>query len=335
MWYRFLFKCMWLGVPVLAFFGAVALVDPYCYFGTHGPVPTELKLKNRYHDGRTMPFSNMMWKLVEFKRAPQADVLLGDSRLSHFDLQELSSTSGIRYYNFGVPGGNYRTIDSVFHFVDGETTLRNVYIQVSFRAMDKTFDYDLFMEPKKLLDAPQLYLSNRRVLEASTLALYSWWFPDRVRYDQVPDDQWRIVLDMEQANADRFTEDTTVYARLQYIADRCRAEGARLVLMEYPTHPDVQAIYRDAGLGQRRADYLERLGRIAPVVDLDVPGLFPTDRSFWRDPLHLTTEAQRQLIAKVWGSHARVSRQRSGVGPDLPVPGTHDRKGSPTGARRS
>lgn len=304
MWRRFLLQCLVLALPVLAVFGLVALIDPYGLFGHHGPVPAQLKARNLYHDGRTMPFSNMMWKLVEFRRTPMRDVMLGDSRLSYFDMDALKRTSGADYYNFGIPGGNYRTIDSVFAFADAHAQLRNVYVQVSFRALNRSFDYDLFAEPRMLLDEPHLYVSNRRVLEATGLNLFSWAFPDRVEYDRTPPDQWKLVLDMEKANATDFHEDTTVYARLERIAARCKAEGARLVLVEYPTHPDVQAIYADAGLGGRRDAYIARLQRIAPVIDLDRPGLFATDRSFWRDPLHLTTDAQRQLIAHVWGPGA-------------------------------
>jgi hypothetical protein len=93
-----------------------------------------------------------------------------------------------------------------------------------------------------------------------------------------------------------------VYARLQRIADRCRAKNANVVFVEYPIHPDLQAINVEAGLAPLRKNYLERIRNIAPLIDLDRPGMFPMDRSFWRDPLHLTTDAQRLLIDKVWGA---------------------------------
>jgi hypothetical protein len=227
--------------------------------------------------------------------------MLGDSRLSYFDMDALKRTSGLDYYNFGIPGGNYRTIDDLFAFADSLTTLRNVYVQVSFRALNKGFDYDLYDEPRMLLDKPSLYVSNRGVLEATALNLYSWAFPDRVEYDRTPPDQWQLVLGMERANTEGFLADTTIYGRLEHMAQRCRVQGAKLVLVEYPTHPDVQALYANAGLTGQRAMYMARLRSIAPVIDLDRPGMFKTDRSFWRDPLHLTTEAQRELITHVWG----------------------------------
>jgi hypothetical protein len=57
----------------------------------------------------------------------------------------------------------------------------------------------------------------------------------------------------------------------------------------------------DAGLSPAREAYLARLRTMAPVLDLDQPGLFPTDRAFWRDPLHLSIDAQRELITRIWG----------------------------------
>ena len=73
-----------IAAPFALVFATVAVVDPYNYFGWSNAVPDDLKRKNLYHDGRTMPFSNLLWKLVEFPKASHPNILLGDSRLSHF-----------------------------------------------------------------------------------------------------------------------------------------------------------------------------------------------------------------------------------------------------------
>lgn len=298
---RLLLKCALIASPILLQFGLVAWVDPYELFGHHGPVPHTLKEKNLFHSGRTMPFNNVMWKLVEFERSPRPNVIFGDSRLAYFDLDALEKTSGQRYFNFGVPGGNQRTLMDLFAYADSLSPLANVYVQLSYKTLNKGARHDLYREPRKLLDEPLLYVSNRRVVEATGLNLLSWKFPERVTYDQPSSDQWSIVLDAERINVAHFELDTSVYHDLQQIADRCRAKGAKLVFLEYPTHPDAQRIYSDAGLDPVRDAFLERLRRMAPVVDLDRPGLFPSDRSFWRDPVHLTVDAQRILIDRVWG----------------------------------
>jgi len=279
-------------------------VDPYCLYHTGGPVSRALKEKNLYHSGRTMPFSNMMWKLVDYRRNPEANILLGDSRLSYFDLDSLQALTGDRYYNLGVPGGNYTTIDHTFHFADSVATLRNVMIQVSFRGIHASQNFDIYAEPAGILAEPWTYLYNRRVIEAAGLNVYSSLFPNSLSYDVPGEDQWRTVLDAERAAAEQWSMDTTVYEKLQVIADRCKAEGARLILVEYPTHPDLQRIMQEAGLSEAREQYLARLRTMATVIDLDGPGLFPADRSFWRDPLHLTVEAQRALIPEIWAPTA-------------------------------
>ncbi|MBP6391097.1 MAG: hypothetical protein KA352_09395 [Flavobacteriales bacterium] len=296
-----------IAAPFALVFASVVVVDPYNYFGWSNTVPDELKRKNLYHDGRTMPFSNLLWKLVEFRKGSHPNILLGDSRLSHFDLDHLETVSGQHYYNLGVPGGNYRTVADLFTYADSVEglsegyALQEVVVQVSFRGMNKGFDWDLYTEPRFLLDQPFLYLTNRRVLEATLLNLRSAVAPNSVAYDQTPPDQWQRVLAMEQENAASFSLDTTVYTLLQRMADRCEAQGARFRFVEYPTHPDVQHIYTEAGLEPLRQVYMARLAAIGTTIDLDRPGLFPEDRSYWRDPMHLTTEAQRLLIDRVWG----------------------------------
>lgn len=298
---RFLIQCLKLSLPMLALFALVAWVDPYCLYHTGGPIARELKEKNLYHSGRTMPFSNMLWKLVDFRRHPAGNILLGDSRLSYFDLDSLRSLTGDTYQNLGVPGGNYVTIDHTFRYADSLTNLKNVVVQVSFRGMHAAQHFDIYAEPAAILARPWSYMYNRRVIEAAGLNIYSALFPNSLHYDVPGEDQWRTVLEAEKAVAENWTMDSTVFDKLQHIADRCAAEGARLLFVEYPTHPDLQRIMHDAGLGPAREAYLARLRTMAPVLDLDQPGLFPTDRAFWRDPLHLSVDAQRELITRIWG----------------------------------
>ncbi|TXI82075.1 MAG: hypothetical protein E6Q44_02880 [Flavobacteriales bacterium] len=298
---RFLIQCLKLSLPMLALFALVAWVDPYCLYHTGGPIARDLKEKNLYHSGRTMPFSNMLWKLVDFRRHPARNILLGDSRLSYFDLDSLRSLTGDTYQNLGVPGGNYVTIDHTFRYADSLANLQNVVVQVSFRGMHAAQHFDIYAEPAAILAQPWSYMYNRRVIEAAGLNIYSALFPNSLHYDVPGEDQWRTVLEAEQAVAENWITDSTVFDKLQHIADRCAAEGARLLFVEYPTHPDLQRIMHDAGLSPAREAYLARLRTMAPVLDLDQPGLFPTDRAFWRDPLHLSIDAQRELITRIWG----------------------------------
>jgi|GEM_PF-863971 len=313
---NFLLQCLKLSLPVLVVFAFVAWVDPYCLYHTGGPISSELKEKNLYHSGRTMPFSNMMWKLVDYRRNPNANVLLGDSRLSYFDLDSLEQLTGDRYFNFGIPGGNYTSIDHLFRYADSLAALENVVIQVAFRGLHVSQNFDIYEEPAALLERPYSYVYNRRVMEAAGLNVFSSVFPTALNYDAPDASQWRSVLDAERANATHWMIDSTVFDRLQYIADRCKTRGIRLVLVEYPTHPDLQRIMSEAGLTQQREAYLARLRTMAEVIDLDVPGMFPTDRSFWRDPLHLTVDAQRALIARIWA--APTKSPATAIDPVLP-----------------
>ena len=299
---RFILQCLVLALPVLLFFAFVAWVDPYDLFGHGGPVPRTLKIKNLDHSGRTVSFSNMMWKLIEFRRAPRAHILLGDSRLSHFDLDLLHEHSGDRYYNLGIQGGNFKTVHDLFTYADNLVHLEKVYVQVSFRNMDHSKDADIYTEPRAALDAPYRYVTNRRVIDAAVLNLFSRYFPNAVSYVTVTPEQWRVKLDAERTTTAQFEIDTTVYANLQAIADRCKAGGAELIFLEYPSHPELQRIYTDAGLTPARDAYIERLRRIAPTIDIDASGTFPSDRPYWRDPLHLSPLGQQRLIDHVWAS---------------------------------
>lgn len=278
----------------------VIIVDPYNHFGWSKVVPDGLKEKNLYHSGATMPFSVMMWDLESYRRNPKDHILLGDSRLAYFDVDYLRQVSGHAYANLGIPGGDYNSIFDLFDYADSLTALKDVVVQVSFRNMSVT-DWDLYSEPRMLMDNPLYYLTDGRVLRATALNLQSRLAPNTLVYDSLPPDQWQIVLAMDQGNADNFVLDTTIYDRLQQLADHCKAADARLRFVEFPIHPDAHAIYAKAGLDPLRNQYLARLSTIAETINLDRPGFLPDDPSLWRDPLHMTTTAQRILIDAIWG----------------------------------
>ncbi len=298
---RFLLQCLVLAAPMFLFFGLIAWVDPFDLFGHGGPLPRTLKVKNLDHSGRTVSFNTMLWKLIDFRRSPSPNILLGDSRLSYFDAKGLEERTGEMYYNFGIPGGNYTTLLDLFSYADSLSTLDKVYVQVSFRNMSRDRTADIYDHPRALLDAPFRYVADRRVIEATGLNLFSLLMPGSVTYISPTTAPWTMKLDDERIAAEHFDLDTGHYARLQIIADRCSTIGATLVLVEYPTHPDRHGIPAVASLQPQREEYLARIRRIAPLIDLDRPDRFPNDKKFWRDPIHLTPEGQRLLTQLVWG----------------------------------
>lgn len=286
--------------PFAMVFGAVVVVDPYNYFNWCHVIPDHVKLRNLNHDGRTMAFSNLMWKMKEYRRAPLPNVLIGDSRLSYFDLDHLEEVTGAVWYNFGVPGGNHRTAADVFGFVDSLATPKKVWLQVSFRNMAAGQDYDLYSEPFTVEGTPGLYVSNRRVLAATALAVKAQWFPESVQYDVLAPDHWQRVIQMETKAAGEFTLDTSFYARLEAIAERCERQGSELTFIEWPAFQAIHAIRSNAGLDRLHAQYRDRMAGIARYIDLDTAGnAISADSSNYRDPLHLKTAAQRKLIDAV------------------------------------
>ena len=297
---KLLFRMALICAPFALVFGTVVLVDPYNYFNWCHLVSDGVKLRNLNHDGRTMAFSNLMWKMKEYRRTPAPNVLIGDSRLSYFDLDHLEEVTGESWYNFGVPGGNHRTAADVFGFIDSIAAPRTVWMQVSFRNMAVGQDYDLYGEPSAVEGTPSLYVSNRRVLAATALALKAHWSPESIEYDVLAPDHWQQVITMETEAAERFSMDTTFYARLEAIAQRCKQQGTELVFIEWPAYHALRSIRTNAGLEGSSVQYRERMARIARYIDLDTPGnTISADSSNYRDPLHLNIVAQRKLIDAV------------------------------------
>ncbi len=50
-----------------------------------------------------------LWTMTEFKRQPEAHILLGDSRMNHLDVTALNDKTNNQWYNLG-----YGSADGVF-----------------------------------------------------------------------------------------------------------------------------------------------------------------------------------------------------------------------------
>ena len=292
----------WVVAPVLLVFALVAWVDPYDYFGQRGPVPEMLKEKNLMHDGRTMPFSNALWKMIAFRRQPAPNVLLGDSRLSHFDLGRVEQHTGEKYFNFGIPGGNFNSLFASFWFADSVTSLKSVYLQVSFRTYTQAAAWDIWHEPSLAASSTLFYLTNRRVVEATGLNVASALFADRLSYDVLPPDQWEKVMRIERDMAKGYVYPTTFHKELMRIAERCRQRGIRLYLLDFPSSTEAQQALLEAGLADEWERYREEMRSVGRYIDLNVPSALTRDRSKFRDPLHAGPELQRWLIDTVWAT---------------------------------
>ena len=138
-------KAALLLLPVAAYFCVFAAFEPNNYFGL------------RPDTSREAPIA----RLKAYGQAPGPRVIIGDSRLAHFDMQQVEAVSGRAWQNLAFGGASLREGVDVLNWVlEQNPDLEEVVFGLSFYTVTKTYDADRMSTLQKTLDNPLAYFFN-------------------------------------------------------------------------------------------------------------------------------------------------------------------------------
>ncbi|MCB9184370.1 MAG: hypothetical protein H6591_10650 [Flavobacteriales bacterium] len=289
-----------LALPFVLLLGGAAWIDPFNYFDGPSPVPLETRRANLRHSGETMPYYTLAWKLIEYKRRPVADIIIGDSRLTRFDAALVSSITGRELYNFGVPGGNTPSMFRTFWYADSLTRLEHVYLQTGFRNWSATQDYDIWEGPAWVSESVVHYVTDREVLGAAWLAARAQWAPGGVKPEPLASDQWEKVIANERGIQKAYAPAPRFADELRRVAQRCKERGIELVIIDLPVHDEVHRMEKEEGREAEIADYKRLMRSTADYYDFSGPSAITVDRAEYIDALHTSKELLDGVIREIW-----------------------------------
>ena len=296
---RLIARTLLFALPFLLYALALAVVDPFDFFGVSRAVPVAVK---RATSAKIDP---PLWKMIEYRGHPVPNVLLGDSRMLALKPETVRAASGQEYYNFGYGGASLREMISTFWYADSLASLRRVYMGVNFNLYNALVRHDRTQDYRDLEANPLLYFVNWGVLRA---AVTNVWYACRRSTANIeappmsPERFWRYQLEVtaRQSYA-RFRYPEAERRELEAIAKRCRQKGIRLEFIVFPTHRDLEARVADFGLSAEEARFKRDLAAIAPTRDYDVPGPLTAERGNFSDPYHFREGVMLRLVREIWG----------------------------------
>lgn len=287
-----------LALPLMALMGGVAWIDPFNYFDADSPVPIETRKANLRHSGAVMPYYTLAWKLIEYRREPVADIIIGDSRLTRFDASLVSRITGRELYNFGVPGGNTASMFKTFWYADSLAELKNVYLQTGFRNWSAAQDYDIWEGPSWATSSAIHYVTDRDVLGKAWLDARAHW--GTVQAEGVASDQWEVVMRNERTVLEGYAFAPQFAEELKRVAARCRERDITLVIIDLPVHNEVHAIERELGREQAIGEYKALMRSAGTYYDFAGPSSITADRAEYIDALHTSKELLDGVIREIW-----------------------------------
>lgn len=139
-------KLFFIFLPILLYFGIFVYFEPYNYFG--------IKTKNYDPDSAIVRVRNYI-------QDPADVIILGDSRMAHFDMDEVEKLVGdpVGQLSFGGAAFN-ESMDLLEFALDKNPNLKTVYFGVSFYTLNESYYKDRMSSIEKIAENPFAYILN-------------------------------------------------------------------------------------------------------------------------------------------------------------------------------
>lgn len=228
-------------IPVYLWFAFFLAFEPNNYFG----------LKKQTDSSQPVA------RVRAYQQEPGRSLIIGDSRLAHFDMDLVEEVSGRPWQNLAFGGASLReSLDLAEFVLDSGHEVEEILLEVSFYTVNAGYDTDRFSALEETLVNPLAYCLN---LEYNVNALTMFLNFVRNTPDTIESGVWGPAdyLDEEgnplplhrklyeyPALIDSRCRDWAIneeqLARLEELARRCQAEGVALTLVLPPMAQNVR-----------------------------------------------------------------------------------------------
>ncbi len=294
---RFFLKAGSLAAPFLLLAMGVYWADPFCLFGSPF-IAREVKERSAF------PLNTCLTKLIAFRHAPNANILLGDSRMGLIRPEEIERVSGAKFINLSYGGASLNEMVDTFWTANKAVPLKVVYMGFGF-SLYNDYNFTNRTEPAMaIIDTPLLYFTNITVLKGA-------FYTARLRYAGTDpglglptitrEELWADELQTHSNWAERYLKPVRYRSRLEEISQYCREKGIDLRFIVFPGHADLQAIPSRFGLDDQYFEFKRDLARFGPLYDFDVPNAQTANRENYKDPVHFREPIARGIVEQIWG----------------------------------
>ena len=235
-------KLALLAIPVLVWLAVFIAFEPNNYFG--------LKAST----GSSQPVA----RVRAYQQHPGTRLILGDSRLAHFDMDLVEQVSGQSWQNLSFGGASLKeTLDLADYLLASGNEVDTLLIGLSFYTLNEGYNTDRFATLEETLDNPLAYCLNLEYnVNALTVLMDTLkGTPDTiesgdwVRSDYLADDGTLLPLHRKlydypatiTPKCRNWTLNETQMNRLRTLGDACNARGVELIVVLPPMADNVRS----------------------------------------------------------------------------------------------
>ncbi len=309
----FIFKLILAVAPFILYILIFVRFEPYNYWG----------LKPEKSGEWTKPLA----KVMEFKRAPSENIILGDSRMLLFDDKRIEELTGCRYANLSTGGQGLDLSRELYDWAKTQTNIKNIIIDASFWQIRDNDHSASAQAVFAIAEQPLSYIVTRDyVIEAWKLFLE--------RPDKTSSTIRNDIIDIDSRN--KYREDLVVYAtqtiypRCQnyrigekqiediiYIVDDTRKYGGNSLIVIPPVQESIwDYVILPFDLQDELEKYKEILQKHSVVYDMEWISNFAENQDIYTDGFHFPGEGYLQFENAVFTGKADFLQVREYI-PDI------------------
>ena len=220
--------------PVYLWFAFFVIFEPNNYFGLKATV------------GSSQPVA----RVRAYQQAPGRNLILGDSRLAHFDTDYIRTLCGEDWQNLAFGGASLQeTLDLADYILAGGQPVDQILFEVSFYVLNTNYNTDRFAALEQTLTNPLAYCLNLEYNINALTCFRDWvcntpdaiesgvWGPqDYFDADGQPIPLHRTLYEYNDLIIPRCRDWSLSdqLQRLPQLAQRCRERGIRLTVVLPP-----------------------------------------------------------------------------------------------------
>lgn len=259
-------------LPVVVYFMIFWAFEPYNYFGIKSTADT----------------GSVIYRVRSFDKSPQNAIILGDSRMAHFDSQLVNEISGKSFSNLAFGGAALRESIDMFYYAYGKNpNIDTVYMGVSFYTLRSDYDVDRIKSIETLVKNPIAYMLN---------------------FDYNVEMLNSIVPTLNGSFTGTESE-TATYTKDDYTDENGSPLPYRRQLIDYAQNSLLKALPKDYKLNEEQLDRLVKLSRFCDEKGIALTFVFPPMDKSVSDlvvaPLNIEPSLQ-YAISTLKATNARV-----------------------------
>lgn len=295
---RLLKKGVALTLPFMIYFAFIAFIDPFGLFSFSGMISQPVK--ERYASRINPP----LYLLSRYRNAPEANLLMGDSRMGLIQNSMVRKSTDRKFFNFSYGASSFPEISTIFWQVIQWKKLESVYIGLSLELYNKLNNRNRVAGAIDIMENPLRYFTNYSVLNCALLVAKEK-ITGATSHADVPamsrSEFWNYQLNTTgKRYFTNWVYPENYYKELEKIRDFCSLHGIRIIFVVFPTHMELQRLIDINNLREAEQRFLGDLSDLAEVYNFNIVSELTRRKENFDDPFHVKSDVAAKLAEVIF-----------------------------------